>query len=78
MSHQAIMIGAQKRAAKRIGVPLLEYIRRTEGGEKWCTACRDFHTLDAFGKEKRRPDGLCPVCRASRLVKKPSSALAER
>jgi hypothetical protein len=36
---------------------------------KWCTACKERHPKNAFGRDQSRSDGLAARCLASRHVK---------
>ena len=36
---------------------------------KWCTACKQRHLIQAFGKDRTRYDGLAACCLASKRVK---------
>ena len=53
-------------AAKRIGISVIEYVRQLSAGNKWCTACRDWHQSCQFGKDVSRGDGLDSKCRESK------------
>ena len=52
--------GAQKVAAKRIGLTVEQYRARLAAGEKWCRVCREWHPVAAFGIDRSRgePDGV--------------------
>lgn len=50
-------------AAKRIGVPVDEYVRRIRNGEKWCTQCKQWHFRFIFPLDRSRGDGLAASCR---------------
>lgn len=56
-------------AAKRLGVTVEEYVQRRLGGEKWCSKCRDWHVVAAFGVDRTRGDGLAPSCLKSKSVR---------
>ncbi len=58
--------GAIKCAAARIGVSIDYYDRKTAAGEKWCTRCKAWHLLAAFGRDLSRFDGLTAVCVSAR------------
>lgn len=58
--------GARKGAAKRLGMDLDAYTERVERGEKYCTGCREWHPVSAFGKDASRSDGLAAMCRKTR------------
>lgn len=58
--------GGLKLAAAATGLSVDDYLARREGGEKWCTRCKGWHEVGAFGSDKARPDGLAASCRASR------------
>jgi hypothetical protein len=55
-------IGAYKIAAKMIGVTLKEYQAKLFSGEKWCSGCKQWHKISAFGKDANRSDKLSTVC----------------
>jgi hypothetical protein len=55
-------------AAKRIGVPVDEYVALRRSGLKWCTACKAWHTTSAFGSDRDRGDGLTSRCLESKRV----------
>lgn len=59
-------IGTQKVAARRIGVDFDDYIAHIASGQKWCTNCKSWHRLDAFGSDKTRTGGKDAHCSASR------------
>lgn len=63
--------GTTKTAAARLGISLADYTARQLAGEKWCSACRAWHTLDAFGSDKARGSGLSARCLKSRRVSQP-------
>jgi hypothetical protein len=54
--------GAIRGTARRLGIPIEEWDRRVDAGEKWCTACKCWHMRDAFGKDATRYDGLSSTC----------------
>ena len=56
--------GVIKVAAKRIGVSIIEWHRRQNSGEKWCTGCKTWHDRSAFRIDQSRFDGLSAVCDA--------------
>jgi hypothetical protein len=58
--------GIMKIAAKRAGLTLEAYQRRLDGGEKWCTRCKDWHQRSDFGKDQSRGDGLTAQCAIGR------------
>lgn len=50
--------------AQRIGVPVEEYQRRIEGGEKWCSYTKHWGQLDEFALiGTGRRDNYCLSCR---------------
>jgi hypothetical protein len=55
-------IGVMKIAAKRCGLSLEDYSARLLAGEKWCTRCKAWHTVNLFGADKSRSDGLTAQC----------------
>jgi 5-methylcytosine-specific restriction endonuclease McrA len=50
-------------AAKRIGVPVDEYVSRINSGEKWCTGCKEWHSRTLFYVDRSRSDGLAASCK---------------
>jgi hypothetical protein len=52
-----------KIGAKRLGMSVDEYERRTAAGEKWCTGCKDWHPVQMFGPNG---DGYQTSCRTWR------------
>ncbi len=50
-------------AAKRIGLPIDQYMARRDSGQKWCCGCKAWHPTDAFGLSRNRADGLSQQCR---------------
>lgn len=54
--------GVLKTAAKRIGIDFEAYVARLERGDRWCTACKDWHPpLGVL-------DGQHPRLRAERVL----------
>lgn len=49
-------------AAKKLGITKEEYCAKIAAGLKWCTMCKTWHELQAFGKNRRAPDNLTPSC----------------
>ena len=70
----------QKTAAKRVGVPIAEYVDRLHRGEKWCGDCKAWHGRDLFAKDRSRGDGLASSCegRAHRKPKIPLTVAEKR
>lgn len=64
-------LGAFKTAAAKIGVPFEEYQRLIGEGQKWCTACKDWHKEGDFNEDPTRWDGLSASCANSRRVVDP-------
>lgn len=54
--------GADKIAAKRIGISYEEYMENKQKGLKWCTHCKKFVKISEFGKDGSRADGLSSKC----------------
>jgi 5-methylcytosine-specific restriction endonuclease McrA len=54
--------GAEKTAAKRIGIPLDEYRSRIAAGEKWCHRCTAWRPRAWFAADASRGDGLSAKC----------------
>jgi hypothetical protein len=61
--------GAQKIAAKRIGLPFDEYLKKLNNGLKWCYKCRVWKLQVVFDIDKSRGDGLASACVDCRRVK---------
>lgn len=57
--------GVLTTAARRVGLDPVEYARRVEAGEKWCTACKAWHPRAAFVVDRSRGDGLRARCLAA-------------
>lgn len=57
--------GALKTAAKRVGVSVAAYIEKTDGGLKWCTAHKDWHSVSDFPVDRSRTDGRKAKCLAA-------------
>lgn len=56
-------LGAQKRWAKKHGISIEEYLKKTEAGLKRCQVCGEWKGKHAFPKDGSRKDGLCVKCR---------------
>lgn len=54
--------GALKAAATRVGLTVQEYTTRIDGGEKWCTGCKEWHRIDEFPRDRTRGDGRRARC----------------
>lgn len=59
-------VGALKIAAGKAGMTYQDYVRRTAEGEHWCTFHRQFHPVQAFGKDGSRASGLETKCKTAR------------
>lgn len=60
--------GAQKAAAKRIGMPHKDYLANLKAGLKYCTGCKKWLNRSCFYKNRARGDGLdshCSDCRST-------------
>lgn len=56
------------RGAWRLGISREEYQAHVNAGERWCTACRCWQPVEAFGRNRARVGGLAVACReGSRL-----------
>lgn len=62
-------LSAEKSAAKKTGVTVEEWRSRRAGGERHCFRCREWKRIDAFSKDKSRPQGRTASC-------KPCSSMA--
>lgn len=56
-------LGAQKSAAKKVGLDLDEWRRRINSGLSWCYHCKTWKPRGAFGKDKSRSTGLTSACK---------------
>ncbi len=57
--------GAIKTAAVRTGHTVVAYMAKVAAGLKWCTACKVWHPLAAFKRDRTRGDGLDANCLVS-------------
>lgn len=48
---------------KRLGITADEYRAKQDAGEKWCTGCKGWHEIAAFGVSIDQPDGLQTACK---------------
>lgn len=55
--------GAAQSAARKIGVPVSEYVERRENGQKWCYHCAKWRETSEFNVDNARRDGLSNRCR---------------
>lgn len=62
-------LGRLAQVAPRMGLTVEEYQRRVASGEKWCTRCKAWHPVTAFGADESRYDRLTANCLASKRVK---------
>jgi 5-methylcytosine-specific restriction endonuclease McrA len=67
-----------KNAAARIGVSSDEYMARIMMGEKWCSACKAWHSRWIFPIDRSRGDGLAASCRNYKPTKLPLSPQEQR
>lgn len=58
--------GAEKTAARRIGLLVDDYRAKIVDGLKWCTLCRVWHEKSNFAVDSTRAGGLSPKCRDSK------------
>jgi hypothetical protein len=58
--------GATKRAARRAGIALPDYVALVKSGQKFCWRCRVFHQRSEFTIDASRADGLNSSCSTSR------------
>lgn len=65
--------GADKVAARRLGVSVDEYRERRAAGEKHCVSCRGWRPRDAFGVDRSRFDGLAAACLECRKARHDAS-----
>lgn len=66
--HQPLDSRIQQGAA-RLRIPVETYRAHVEAGEKWCSACHDWHPLAAFGRSLARADGLNHICKQKNLAR---------
>lgn len=55
--------GAQKIAAKKVGMSLEEYKDKIKSGYLWCTGCKCWHYKNEFNNDKSRSSGKAQSCR---------------
>jgi hypothetical protein len=65
-------VGADKIAAKRLGLSYEEYLSKVNSGLKWCTLCKSWKPTSEFNKDISRSDGLACKCRSCNYVSKSS------
>lgn len=70
--------GARKAAAARLGLSPSLYEAMCAAGNKWCIACKRWHSRRWFGSDKSRTDGLAARCTRSRIVSVDSPGVRER
>ncbi len=61
--------GVAKIAARRVGMTVDAYKARVDAGEKWCTACKAWHSIASFTSDAYRGDGLSAVCTNARAAR---------
>lgn len=71
-------IGVLKVAAKRVGIPLEEYLEKIDSGFKWCHQGNHWQPRDNFHTDQSRGDGLAAVCKNCRAVENPYASLKGR
>ncbi len=57
-------LSAEKGAARKIGVPYEEWLRRRSNDEYWCYCCKEWRQRGAFGRDQSRSNGLTSACKA--------------
>lgn len=60
--------GAMLAGSRRAGISLEEFKQLVESGKKWCWKCRLWKTVESFGKDASRADGLASACCDCRKV----------
>lgn len=60
--------GAERTAARKVGVSLDEYQERRAAGLKWCFRCRSWKLREQFAIDRSRTDGLTAQCFDCRRV----------
>jgi hypothetical protein len=60
------VLATAKRRAGQLGISLEEYQALRSSGQRWCTACKAWHGVVAFGRDRTTYDGLANSCLASR------------
>ena len=73
MIDQYIRAGATK-----LGISAEEYAAHVDRGEKWCAACKDWHPLDAFGRDRNQASGRSSRCLSADAAMKRVRAAARR
>lgn len=56
-------IGADKVAAKKLGLSYEEYISKIGSGFRWCTACKSWKPILEFYKSSSRKCGISSLCK---------------
>ena len=54
--------GARKAAAKRAGVSVERYAQLVSAGMRWCSGHKDWHSINEFGRDAARSDGMAAHC----------------
>lgn len=62
--------GAERTAAKRIGVDLATYRQQRAAGLRWCSTCRAWMGAEAFTVDRRRPNAVRCMCKACDAARK--------
>lgn len=70
--------GVLKVAAKRIGISYDTYIAKLAAGERHCTKCKQWKSIEMFGKDRTRSSGLDTKCTKCRQTNKEGPSKIER
>jgi hypothetical protein len=62
MMHMGSAAGAEKAAARRLGLSIEDYAEKIDAGLKHCRLCRAWKLRDEFYGDRRRGDGRMAVC----------------
>jgi hypothetical protein len=60
-------------AARLLGIPLEEYVGHVGQGEKWCSGCKAWHHLAAFGRNRTTATGIADRCKEADAARKRES-----
>lgn len=65
-------------SATKLGITPEAYAEHMDRGEKWCSACQDWHLMKAFGVDRGTVSGLSGRCREADAARKRAAAAARR
>jgi hypothetical protein len=61
-------LAAKKSAAKRLGIPIENYLEKINLNFKWCSVCQSWVTMDNFNQNRNALDGKDKICRECRRL----------